>query len=63
MVFPMIVIAVAYLLVSIPIGYVLSFTFELGPQGIWIGYLSGLSTVSLVLLYRFRQLYLKHERG
>jgi MATE family multidrug resistance protein len=62
-VFPMIVIAVAYLFVSIPIGYVLSFIFELGPQGIWIGYLSGLSTVSLVLLYRFRQLYLKHERG
>ena len=62
-VFPMIVIAVAYLLISIPVGYVLSFVVGIGPAGIWIGYLSGLSTVSLVMLYRFRQLYLRHERG
>ena len=61
-VFPMIVIAIAYLVVSIPVGYVLSFVVGIGPSGIWIGYLSGLSTVSLVLLYRFRQLYVKHER-
>jgi len=56
-VFPMVVIAIAYLLVSIPIGYVLSFVFKIGPAGIWVGYLAGLSTVSIVLLFRFRSLY------
>jgi len=56
-VFPMIVVAIAYLLVSIPIGYVLSFVFKIGPTGIWIGYLAGLSLVSMILLLRFRWLY------
>jgi len=55
--FPMIVVAIAYLLVSIPIGYVLSFTLKMGPAGIWFGYLAGLSSVSIVLLLRFRWLY------
>ena len=56
-VFPMIVVAIAYLLVSIPIGYVLSFVFKIGPTGIWIGYLAGLSLVSMILLLRFRWMY------
>ncbi len=55
--FPMVVVAIAYLLVSIPIGYVLSFTLKMGPAGIWFGYLAGLSSVSIVLLLRFRWLY------
>jgi MATE family multidrug resistance protein len=55
--FPMIVVAIAYLLVSIPIGYVLSFTLKMGPAGIWFGYLAGLSSVSIILLLRFRWLY------
>jgi len=59
--FPMIVVAIAYLLVSIPTGYVLSFIFKIGPVGIWIGYLTGLSSVSIVLLMRFRWLYRRHS--
>ncbi len=61
-VFPMVVIAIAYLIVSIPIGYILSFVFEIGPAGIWVGYLAGLSTVSIVLLFRFRSLYKRDEK-
>jgi MATE family multidrug resistance protein len=55
--FPMIVVAIAYLLASIPIGYVLSFILKMGPAGIWFGYLAGLSSVSIILLLRFRWLY------
>jgi MATE family multidrug resistance protein len=56
-VFPMAVIGVAYLIVGVPAGYVLSFIFDIGPSGIWFGYLTGLAIVGLVLLFRFRWLY------
>ncbi|NPA35310.1 MAG: MATE family efflux transporter [Chlorobi bacterium] len=59
-VFPMVVIGVAYLLVAIPAGYIMSFVYELGPAGIWYGYLSGLAIVGLVLLFRFRKLHLRY---
>ena len=61
-VFPMVVIGVAYLIVGVPAGYVLSFVFDLGPRGIWFGYLLGLAIVGSVLLVRFRWLYKKQEK-
>ncbi len=59
--FPMVAVAIVYLLVSIPTGYVLSFILKIGPAGIWIGYLTGLSSVSIILLLRFRWLYKRNE--
>lgn len=59
---PMVAIAVAYLLIGIPSGYLLTFKVGLGPVGIWIGYLLGLFMVGLLLMLRFRKLYMNHEQ-
>ncbi len=56
-VMPVIGAGVAYWLISLPVGYLSAFTFELGPNGIWIGYLAGLASAGIFLLLRFRMLY------
>lgn len=50
---PTLITLVAYWVLGLPIGYVLSRYFELGPQGIWYGLLIGLSTAAILLLLRF----------
>ncbi|PWD99861.1 MATE family efflux transporter [Marinilabilia rubra] len=47
---------VAYFVLALPVGWLLSFHWNLGPQGIWFGYLIGLSSISIFLLLRFRWL-------
>ncbi len=61
---PAIGAGVAYLLVAIPVSYLCAFEFEIGPMGIWIGYLVGLGVTGIFLLTRFRWLYNKryHEK-
>ncbi|MBI9060432.1 MAG: MATE family efflux transporter [Marinilabiliaceae bacterium] len=56
---PAIGAGVTYLLVAIPVSYLCAFKFEIGPMGIWIGYLVGLSVAGVFLLSRFRWLYKK----
>ncbi len=51
---PMLFLIIAYFPVALPISYLMTFTFNLGPQGIWIGYLVGLISVATLLLLRFR---------
>ncbi len=41
----------AYWVLNIPVGYLCAFTFGMGPQGLYIGYIVGLSTAA-ILLYR-----------
>lgn len=50
---------VSYIGVAIPIGYVLSFPMEMGATGAWIGFISGLTVASVLLLIRFRKKYRK----
>ncbi len=59
-VFSMVVIVIAYLFIGIPVGYVMSFVLDMGAVGIWIGYLTGLALVGIVLMLRFRWLYKRH---
>lgn len=53
---PMLIVAVSYFVIALPISYLMSFLLNLGPVGIWIGYLTGLITVSLLLFARFRKI-------
>ncbi|MCU4166072.1 MATE family efflux transporter [Carboxylicivirga caseinilyticus] len=54
---PVVGAGIAYLLLSVPTGYLVTFIFDFGPVGIWIGYLVGLSSAGTFLLLRFRMLY------
>jgi MATE family, multidrug efflux pump len=57
---PTIYIAIAYWVVGIPLGCIMTFYFHLGVAGMWIGFVAGLSFSSLSLNLRFfRRLKLK----
>ena len=56
---PMFIAFFAYLLIGIPTSYVLSFVFEIGPQGIWFGYLVGLGTAGILFYFRFLHIFRK----
>ncbi len=51
---PMIIAFFAYILFGIPTSYVLSFQLNIGPFGIWLGYLVGLGTAGILFYFRFR---------
>jgi MATE family multidrug resistance protein len=50
---PTIITFIAYWVISLPIGYLLGFTFKLGVEGVWIGLLIGLTASALMLTLRF----------
>jgi MATE family multidrug resistance protein len=50
---PTILIAIAYWVVGIPVGCLLTFTFKMGASGIWLGFIIGLTLSSLFLTARF----------
>jgi len=52
---PSLVALFAYWVVALPLGYGLGFGMNLGSVGVWIGLLAGLTTVAVVLLWRFRR--------
>jgi len=54
---PVIGAGIAYWCISLPVGYLVTFTFNVGPVGIWVGYLVGLASAGIFLLLRFRILY------
>ena len=51
--YPTIMIAIAYWVVGLPVGYVLAFNFKLGASGIWLGLITGLTLASIFLISRF----------
>ncbi len=53
---PMIVTVVAYWLIGLPFGYWLCFHRDLGPRGLWIGIIGGLTVAGVLLAARFRHL-------
>ena len=46
-------VAIAYWVIGIPVGYYLSFPLKMGAAGIWIGFVCGLTTSSVLLNSRF----------
>ena len=51
--YPTIMIAIAYWVVGLPVGYVLAFNFKMGASGIWLGLITGLTLASIFLISRF----------
>lgn len=52
---PTLITFVAYWGIGIPLGYWLGFHGGMGPVGIWIGLLLGLTSAAVLLFYRFNQ--------
>nr|MBC7612789.1 MATE family efflux transporter [Pseudopedobacter sp.] len=53
---PTLVTLIAYWIVGLPLGYVLGFTFHMGPLGIWISLSMSLTVVAVLLYWRFNKL-------
>jgi MATE family multidrug resistance protein len=51
---PMLFAFFAYLFVGIPTSYIFAFILNIGPQGIWCGYLVGLGIAGILFYFRFR---------
>jgi len=51
--YPTVVTFVAYVLVGLPLAWIMAFNFNWGPQGVWIGLLAGLSVAALLNTLRF----------
>lgn len=50
---PTLFVGIAYWLIGIPVGYYLSFKLNMGPSGIWLGFVTGLTASSILLNTRF----------
>lgn len=50
---PTLFIAIAYWILGIPAGYLFAFHYNMGPNGIWLGFIIGLSLSAILLTYRF----------
>ncbi len=51
---PFMMLVFAYFLLALPSGWLFTFVLNMGPRGIWLGYLTGLIAISVSLLFRFR---------
>ncbi|SMG24740.1 MATE family efflux transporter [Paracoccus sp. J56] len=50
---PMVIAAVSYWLVGIPVAYGLAFIAGIGPAGLWLGLVAGLTCAAVLLMRRF----------
>jgi len=50
---PTMITLISYLIIGLPICYIAAFPLGMGPTGIWIGLLVGLSTSALLNIWRF----------
>lgn len=46
----------SYIVINLPVGYLFAFVFGLGADGLWCGYIFGLSIAALLLNMRYRRL-------
>jgi multidrug resistance protein, MATE family len=53
---PSVLIFVSYWIIGLPLGYWLGFTMNMGPTGIWIGLLIGLTLTATAMFFRFNYL-------
>ncbi len=52
---PLVIAIVAYWLIGVPVSYLLAFHAHLGPEGVWLGFVAGLSTAGISFIIRFRR--------
>lgn len=51
---PMLMAFAAYMLIGLPTSYLFAFILNVGPQGIWYGYLVGLGSAGILFFFRFK---------
>jgi MATE family multidrug resistance protein len=44
----------SYIVVSLPVSYLLAFVFNFGYSGVWIGFVFGLSTAAILFAFRLK---------
>lgn len=59
---PMFFAFFSYLIIGIPTSYILTFVFQIGPQGIWFGYLVGLGLAGVLFYFRFKYVFRKKAK-
>ena len=57
------IVVVAYVVLNIPIGYMLAFRFGMGPVGLALGLVFGLTTAAVLTLLRVRQQMRRHDES
>ncbi len=50
---PMLYAVISYVFIGLPMGYVGGFVLDIGPSGVWLGFLSGLIVAFSLFLHRF----------
>lgn len=50
---PMVLAAISYWLIGIPVSYVLAFPLGMGAVGLWLGLVVGLTVAAAALMLRF----------
>ncbi len=58
---PMVITIIAFWVVGFPSAWYLGVYLELGPQAIWVGYVSGLALAAILLVHRFHRLTKKKD--
>jgi len=51
---PMFIAFAAYMIIGLPTSYGLTFILDVGPMGIWYGFLVGLGTAGFLFFFRFK---------
>ncbi len=59
----MVIAFVSYLVVNLPLGYLCAFTFGMGPGGLWVGFILGLTAAAAMLSARLRKTYRRVRFG
>jgi MATE family multidrug resistance protein len=57
-----IVALISYIIINLPIGYLFAFVFDMGPNGLWAGYIFGLGIAAILLMARYRRMVSRHLR-
>ncbi len=52
---PMLLAFFSYIMVSLPVSYLLAFVFHMGSPGVWTGFVFGLSTAAILFGFRLRK--------
>lgn len=51
----MLIAFVSYIMVNLPVGYICAFKLGLNEQGLWVGFIVGISLASILLIARYRK--------
>lgn len=54
---------ISYIVINLPIGYMFAFVLGAGPQGLWVGYIFGLTIAAFLLNSRYRRITARYENA